>query len=382
MFESSNAGLEESDVGKEAQPTAEALDSPPAANKAPRPFITLVRKYCIRLKGAECTRCAQACPHDAIDFGEDRAPIVDPDLCTSCGICFGICDGFSSTRVTLLDLVKRVESIAERGDSVYFTCVENVWSDLNLASNVVVLPCLAAVPPEFWTLILAEGIRAVAAFDLHYCSDCTRAGEIAETLYTHSMKSAERYTREKIRYSEVLPEKEDLLRDISNPDGVDRRGAFDNFVTDISDIASGKRRLRNSEVLHQFIERRERSKALTQATLSEKSQLDDVAPLGEVKKTLMPRRKMLLEAIEVKPRIAPRIPFFTVEVVDETLDYRESAYPSCPTGALHPHPETGKAQIDEAYCVACGICLGLYPEASLELIETTAERLVLRKAEE
>ena len=39
---------------------------------------------------------------------------------------------------------------------VVLTCKENVFPGLEPAANVVVLPCLACLSPEFWTLVLTE----------------------------------------------------------------------------------------------------------------------------------------------------------------------------------------------------------------------------------
>ena len=337
--------------------------------------ILVLRDYCIRLNGSECTRCANACPHEAISYEEDGIPTVDAQRCSNCGICFGICDAFSSNRVTLIDLNARVRRIALRGDAVYFTCRENIFPELNPAANVIVLPCLACLPPEFWTLILAEGVSTNIACDLSYCTDCERAGDIAETLYTHSIKTAERWTRKKVRFSELIPEKDDLITDISAPEGVDRRGAFDNLIGDLGDIVSGKRRLRNSEVLQQFVERRERSKAINQLRLSEIEEINQFAPLGHTKKTMVPKRKMLLEALQQDPSIASRIPLYLAKLKDKSALYEKSDSYSCPTGALYPNPDTGEIIIEKRYCIGCELCTYLYPTSVLEITKTTAVTL-------
>ena len=73
-------------------------------HKAPAKVI-VVRDYCVRHKGASCNRCEVACPKSAISFSDDDLPVVDQELCTRCGICFGICDALSSTRITMIDLM-------------------------------------------------------------------------------------------------------------------------------------------------------------------------------------------------------------------------------------------------------------------------------------
>ncbi|MFQ9181047.1 MAG: hypothetical protein ACLR3C_14985 [Eggerthella lenta] len=132
---------------------------------------------------------------------------------------------------------------------------------------MVVLPCLACLSPEFWTLVLTENIPVRIAADLAYCADCERAGEMGEMLYAHAVETAEEWSGAKVGYLDEIPEKENLVRDLANPEGVDRRSAFTNLVSDVGDIASGKRRLRNSDVLQQFYERKERARARARLNL-------------------------------------------------------------------------------------------------------------------
>ena len=133
----------------------------PSADAESRPNqIVVLRDYCTRTHGAACDRCALACPLDAISFAEDGRPVIDADACTRCGICLGICDAFSSSRVTMIDVHARIRRIALRGEDVVLTCKENIFPGLEPAANVVVLPCLACLSPEFWTLVLTENIPA------------------------------------------------------------------------------------------------------------------------------------------------------------------------------------------------------------------------------
>ena len=266
--------------------------------------IAVLRGFCMRAQGAACSRCALACPAEAISFEDDGRPSIDADACTRCGICLGICDAFASPRITMDDLHERFKRIAERGEDVVVTCKENIFPGLEPAANVVVLPCLASLSPEFWTLVLAENIPVKLAADLSYCADCDRAGEMGEMLYTHAIESAEAATGRTVGSLDSIPEKENLLKDMANPVGVDRRSAFENLVGDVGDIASGKRRLRNSEVLHEFLERREKARAQARLNLSDGIDFENFVPQGRTRKTMWPRRKMLLEAINCDPSIA------------------------------------------------------------------------------
>lgn len=350
--------------------------SPPAQK------VLVLRDYCTHAKGSDCKRCLHACPHEALSFSEEGVPVIDSELCTNCGICFGICDTFSSNRVTLTDLHSRVERIALTGDPVYFTCRENVFPGFEPASNVIVLPCLACLPPELWTLILTENISVVVACDLSYCADCERAGELAEMLYSRAIEIGEEWSGRKVRFSEEIPEKEKLLEGLTKQEGIERRGVFTNLMGDVGDIASGKRRLRNSEVLQQFVERRERSHAIAQLNLTEVEEINSFAPLGRTKKLMPPKRRMLLEALNRDPAIASRIPLEMVSIDREKCSEEYCCTKACPTGALSPDPDTGALVLDERYCIGCGICLGACPHVALSLNETTAEIFVPKETEE
>lgn len=354
----------------------EQADGPSADTEGRPNQIVVLRDYCTRVRGADCSRCALACPHDAIGFAEDGRPTIDADVCTRCGICLGICDAFSSSRVTMIDVHARIRRIALRGEDVVLTCKENVFPGLEPAANVVVLPCLACLSPEFWTLVLAEGIDVTIAADLSYCADCARAGEMGELLYAHAVETGEAWSGRSVGFSDVIPEKENLVRDLANPAGVDRRSAFTNLVGEVGDIASGKRRLRNSEVLQEFYERRERARALARLNLGNGTEFNDFVPEGLTRRTMQPKRQMLLEALERDPGIAARVPLVLSETDCARCTDALSCAAACPTGARRPDPADGTLAYDPRYCIGCGLCADACPEGAVELVETTAEALL------
>ena len=304
--------------------------------------IVVLRDYCTRVRGADCSRCALACPHDAIGFAEDGRPTIDTDACTRCGICLGICDAFSSSRVTMIDVHARIRRIALRGEDVVLTCKENVFPGLEPAANVVVLPCLA------W------------------------AGEMGEMLYAHAVETAEEWSGAKVGYLDEIPEKENLVRDLANPEGVDRRSAFTNLVSDVGDIASGKRRLRNSDVLQQFYERKERARARARLNLVDGVQFNDFVPQGRTKHVMWPKRQLLLEAIDRNPDIAARVPVVLSETDRSRCTNSLDCVAACPTGARFPSPENGELSFDARYCIGCGLCVDACPQQAIELVEATA----------
>lgn len=348
--------------------------SPDEAKNVTPNSIVMLRDFCTRTRGTDCMRCALACPHEAISFAEDDGrPLIDTDACTRCGICLGICDAFSSSRVTMLDLHARIRRIALRGEEVYLTCNENLFPGLDPAANVIVLPCLACLSPEFWTLVLTENIPVIIAADLSYCADCTRAGEMGEVLYPRAIETAEEWSGRTVGYANRIPEKENLVKNLADPTGIDRRNAFANLVGDVGDIASGKRRLRNSEVLQQFYERRERSRVLARLNLGDTTQFNEFVPQGHTKKTLWPKRRMILEAIQRDPSIAPRIPIVVSRTDCDICTNTLHCTSVCPTGARFPDPQSGIIQLDARYCIGCGLCVDACPTGAVTLEEATAQ---------
>ncbi|MEG2458459.1 MAG: 4Fe-4S ferredoxin [Raoultibacter sp.] len=366
------------DAQVDAGPAPEG-EAPAEGVVRPHNKVLLLKDYCVRAQGAVCNRCEIACPHAAITFAPHDAdaglPIIDAEACSRCGICFGICDAFSSTRVTMLDLHARIRRIALTGDRVYITCKENIFPGFTPAHNVVVVPCLAALAPEFWTLLLAENIDLVIACDLAYCAECEVATALAETLYAHAIQSAEGWTGKTIGFASEIPEKRKLIEEYTDERGFDRRSAFTKTLGDVGDIASGKRRLRNSEVLQDFFERREKNKAIANLNLAETDVLSDFLPGGRTRKMLFPKRRMLLEALQRSPEIAESIPVYLSTTNTQRCTRAYSCVDTCPTGARQIG-EDGAIELDKRFCIGCGICVDACAAGACDVMETSAAELL------
>ena len=218
--------------------------------------VLTIPEHCTRTHGANCTRCQLACPAKAISFDEAGAPVIDRDACTKCGVCMGVCDAFSSSSATALRLYDHLRKVAMRGEIVYLTCEENVFPGFEPAKNVTVLPCLACVPPELWTLLLAQNVPVCVACDLKYCEDCPRAAQIGELLFTKAIEIAEAQTGENVHFDREIPEYVPPVEAVVD-DEFDRRAAFDSVKDDAFDIISGRRRLKQSDTLKEAYRKKE-----------------------------------------------------------------------------------------------------------------------------
>ena len=92
---------------------------------------------------------------------------------------------------------------------------------------------------------------------------------------------------------------------------------------------------------------------------------------------MTPKRQLLLEAIDLKPAIAPRVPVYLSETDCERCTNALECTKACPTGARFPDPETGILAMDARYCIGCGICVEACPEGAIDMIEATAEALTV-----
>ncbi|MDL2060213.1 4Fe-4S dicluster domain-containing protein [Mesosutterella sp. AGMB02718] len=50
-----------------------------------------ITRNCIALARGGCTKCYEACNEGAITLNDDNVPVVDPELCTGCGLCVLVC---------------------------------------------------------------------------------------------------------------------------------------------------------------------------------------------------------------------------------------------------------------------------------------------------
>ena len=84
--------------------------------------MLVLRDFCIRTHGSSCTRCAQACAHNALSFAENQPPVINSNACTLCGACQGTCDAFSPTTNTLAELHAQARKAALGNRPCIITC--------------------------------------------------------------------------------------------------------------------------------------------------------------------------------------------------------------------------------------------------------------------
>lgn len=338
--------------------------------------------FCIRPSGAECERCRIACPVSAISFeNETSAPSIDAEACTKCGLCMGVCDAFTSSSTSMHALYEHLRRVAMRGEVVYLTCKENVFPGFTPAKNVTVLPCLACMPPELWALLLAQNVPLCLACDLKYCDDCDKAPGRGEMLFTRAIEMAEEWTGGEVHWDREIPEYEEQSLN-AGASQFGRREAFDSIAGDAIDIVTGKRRLKNSDTLKDIYRKKERKRMQDKLNLLDGEIINKFAENGRSKRTLQPRRRMLLEAAVAHPALAQNV-HLAVSETDRNLcvDCLDCTK-CCPTGARMASPENGTLDYEARFCIGCGACLDVCPREAIDLVVAPLSEIAPDLAEE
>lgn len=332
--------------------------------------ILVLRDLCIRTRGADCTRCGEACPKGALSFPEGNPPVIDDAACSLCGICQGTCDAFASTSYTLTQAHANARRAAMGGRPAIITCAENVSEQDNLASNVVTLPCLAMLPAELWAALLAEGADVQVAIDMERCETCAKAGRQAQALYAERIAQAEEWTQRSVGFATSLPQAADegLLAGLANAgaDG-DRRSLFTDMLSQLKDAASGTMRERTDARLQTLREQNERLAAHQRLDLGNGTQFNKFAPHGRVKRIMGTSRNLLLQALDAQPDMAARVELSLPEINADACDGCLRCTRACPTGALLPDAQDGALSLDWRYCIGCGLCEAACPRNAITL---------------
>ncbi|OGS94918.1 MAG: hypothetical protein A3H31_04505 [Gallionellales bacterium RIFCSPLOWO2_02_FULL_57_47] len=138
---------------------------------------------CVRYRYSysECSRCADACPHEAIRLFDAGIEVLS-ERCRHCGLCAVACqtEALSQSGVSADHLLK----MAGKSKRMTIACAPS-----ELAATVVV-PCLGALHP----VVLAELSRQDIAVELagtQHCAECAHAGKgidmISANLAAHAM---------------------------------------------------------------------------------------------------------------------------------------------------------------------------------------------------
>ncbi len=129
-----------------------------------------------RYRYSQCTRCADACPHDAIALNDEGARL-DPARCQDCGLCTAACPtaAWDSPSYQPIELLRQ----AIRQPSWSFACAPSG------ATADAVVPCLGAVQGVMLAYFAKRGLPLMLRGAWH-CGACAHgakgAAQLAENL--------------------------------------------------------------------------------------------------------------------------------------------------------------------------------------------------------
>lgn len=362
--ENAAVGDSETDAGAGTAAEADSADEDPF----PRERIVALPSWCTAPLGTGCQRCAVACPTGAITFNEKHEPQINEELCTRCGLCAGVCDTFAWERFTLEDLLERACQESEEEGSACFTCNDHLFAGVVPRSNVFVLPCLAAVPPEFWCALLAAGVNTEVYLDNQYCEGCPTAGNLGPALWAHALETGEDWAGGTINRVKELPERELLLTAMSHADQQDRRGMISTLVQETREVADGTHRKRNAASVAEFREKQERMHA-TARIGSEEFAHSPWAP----KTRPWPRQELMVQAAQAMPGRAALVERYCSTTNREACCSSGKCIEVCPTGARNMAEEGTCPKVDTKKCNACGACIANCPSAACDFKPITAQ---------
>lgn len=341
--------------------------------------VLFLRDFCTRSHGSSCKKCVEACPKSAIAFGNNNAAI-DSHACTSCGICMGVCDAFSLPTCNLEGLLAKARQIALADYQVILTCTYVLPSGFEPADNVIALPCIACLPTELFSALLAQGIDISVAVSFDACEECTRTKGSGLDIFSAAIEQAEADTEMSVSFSDDVPERHlegGVLQTLSDASHMERRDAFDTIKDQVEDIASGTYRMRRNEQLRQMKEQTTQMQTASRIGTSVGSpETNGFVPGGVARRVLMPRQRMVLEAADASDCYA-----VTKMVVISSTDSNKctqdrNCVAVCPSGARMPDSIWGELTFCARLCIGCGLCVRACTQDAIALREVAAGELL------
>lgn len=280
-----------------------------------------------RYRYSACSRCADACAHEAIELADDGVR-VRADSCKGCALCVAACptEALKSREVSFTALEARCDDTVQMS----IACAPS-GCDAD-----VVVPCLGALDALTLAAFARRGI-ALRLLGSTHCAGCEHAAKGPQMIALHQeayrLLSVQAAQLEQT-WAEHEWQDEEAAKRADTPDGA-RRALFRRLLSHGSDVLSGK--LEHPPV-----------------------------PLKAIRAAapFLPQRKVLLNGLfgdvaEEKIKVA-RHPALPAEdwQVNKGCNHCEACVRVCPTGAIQLLENTGAWRLAflNDRCVACDVC--------------------------
>lgn len=282
---------------------------------------------CVRYRYSysECSRCSDACPHEAIKLSNEGVEVL-ADHCKSCALCAGVCP----TEALAVKDISAEQLLKQAGDAKRMT----IACAPSAAKGDAVVPCLGAINP----MVLAEFARRGFALKLagtSHCDACINVAKGPELIECNlsayrslcAVAEPEQWIELEMQSAETAPP-------VREEHVTARRDLFRRIVSHGADVVSGK---------------------LEQAP----------APLKAIRAAapFLPERKVLLNGLFVAGEETVRVARHAMLPAEDWqvaqgCTHCEACARVCPTGAiqlLESNTAWRLALLNDR-CVACDVC--------------------------
>ncbi len=303
-----------------------------------------------RYRYSACRRCADACPHEAVEL-LDEGIRLDAARCQNCALCTTPCPtaALRAANLPRIDLLKR----AIKGERFSFACAAS-----GLAADAVV-PCLGALDAAMLAYLAKRRI-AVELRGSHHCPQCAH-GAKGEMQLAANLVAA------------------DALENAAAPDSwlAATLGEAPAQADAKSDFRAGRRQLFRRLVGRGIDEVARAAAPATDLPVEEKAIRAGpwfVPEMRELLQIVCKRKDG--EPFQVAPQTA--LPLLDIRL-KRGCTACEACFRVCPTGAMQIREDDSSWNLAFAIdrCVGCGVCLEVCQPRVLyaaELLDASPER--------
>lgn len=320
------------------------------------PSLGIHSAYCSRLrhKNSKCALCSDNCPTHAIEWMDSGDYLnslkVDPDRCTSCGICANVCPNgvFEALKPTDGEILAKVKLLLDERREIIFECEgpKGTGRARERQSSAIRVPCLARLDEAVLVSSVALGAKSVWLVN-GSCQGCEyeASRHVAEgTVSTANGILSLFGLPKRIFFPKDKIEVEPVGEKPVEPAGTPRREFFRVVARKTQKTGA----LLASSIIDSYTHR----------------DADKPKKGGTRLPTRLPaKRRLLLSSMKGLGSLTEKAseaesPLFCHFEIDENCSGCQMCAFFCPTGALDKVEEEGKAGVSFKIsdCSACGLC--------------------------